>query len=65
LILCADKADEQVELLQLDASGVRLASYLTDLPSRAALKRKLHDAVVLARERLGGQRESPRPDNRE
>ena len=45
LILCADKADEQVELLQLDASGIRVASYLTELPPRAALKRKLHDAV--------------------
>jgi predicted nuclease of restriction endonuclease-like (RecB) superfamily len=65
LILCADKADEQVELLQLDASGIRLASYLTDLPPRAALKRKLHDAVRLARERLGAERELPRADHRE
>lgn len=65
LILCADKADEQVELLQLGARGIRLASYLTDLPPRAALKRKLHDAVVLARERLGAQREVPRADDRE
>ena len=36
LILCADKGDEQVELLQLDKSGIRVASYLTDLPPKAA-----------------------------
>ena len=34
LILCADKGDERVELLQLDKSGIRVASYLTDLPPR-------------------------------
>jgi YhcG PDDEXK nuclease domain len=28
LILCADKSDEYVELLQLDQSGIRVASYL-------------------------------------
>ena len=37
LILCADKGDEQVELLQLDKSGIRVASYLTDLPPRRLL----------------------------
>ena len=34
LILCADKRDEQVERLQLDKSGIRVASYLTELPPR-------------------------------
>jgi hypothetical protein len=52
LILCADKDDEHVELLQLDQSGIRVASYLTDLPPQALLRKKLHDAVVLARARL-------------
>lgn len=52
LILCADKDDEQVELLQLDQSGIRVASYLTDLPPRPLLQKKLHDAVHLARARL-------------
>lgn len=56
LILCADKSEEQVELLQLDKSGIRVASYLTDdLPSRTLLQQKLHDAVMLARERLGSR----------
>ena len=49
LILCADKGDERVELLQLDKSGIRVASYLTDLPPRQLLRRKLHETLVAAR----------------
>jgi predicted nuclease of restriction endonuclease-like (RecB) superfamily len=52
LILCADKSTEHVELLQLEASGIRVAQYLTELPPRELLERKLHDAIQLARERL-------------
>lgn len=52
LILCADKSEEQIELLQLDRSGIRIASYLTDLPPQAVLQKKLHDAITLARARL-------------
>ncbi len=52
LILCADKDDEHVELFQLDRSGIRVASYLTALPPRALLQKKLHDAVRQARARL-------------
>jgi predicted nuclease of restriction endonuclease-like (RecB) superfamily len=55
LILCADKNDEHVELLQLDQSGIRVASYLTELPSQDLLRKKLHDAVRLARARLEAQ----------
>ncbi len=51
LILCADKDDEHVELLQLERSGIRIAAYLTDLPPRPLLEKKLHDAVRLARAR--------------
>jgi predicted nuclease of restriction endonuclease-like (RecB) superfamily len=52
LILCADKGEEQIELLQLDQSGIRVASYLTDLPPQALLRKKLHDAIELAQARL-------------
>ncbi|MBI3292029.1 MAG: DUF1016 domain-containing protein [Elusimicrobia bacterium] len=60
LILCAGKSDEQVELLQLGKSGIRVAHYLTELPPRKVLEKKLHDAIQLARERLAiaqGKRE--------
>ena len=53
LILCADKGEEQVELLQLDRSGIRVASYLTGLPPLPLLRKKLHDTMLLARARLG------------
>ncbi len=52
LILCADKSDEQIELLQLDQSGIRVAAYLTELLPRALLQQKLHAAVAAARARL-------------
>lgn len=52
LILCTNKSEEQIELLQLDRSGIRVASYLTDLPPQAVLQKKLQDAVMLAKARL-------------
>ena len=52
LILCAGKSDEQVELLELEKSGIRVAEYMTELPPRKILEKKLHQAIQLARERL-------------
>ena len=55
LILCAGKSDEQIELLRLDDSGIRVAAYMTELPPREILQKKLHDAVQAARARRDGQ----------
>src|SRR5207302_2629454 len=52
LILCADRSEEHVELLQLDKSGIRVAQYLTELPPRELLEKTLHDSIRRARERL-------------
>jgi predicted nuclease of restriction endonuclease-like (RecB) superfamily len=52
LILCAEKSDERVELLELASRGIRIAEYLTELPPREVLERRLHEAVHLARARL-------------
>jgi predicted nuclease of restriction endonuclease-like (RecB) superfamily len=52
LILCASKSEEQIELLQLAKSGIRVAAYITELPPRELLQKKLHEAVKLARARL-------------
>lgn len=52
LILCAEKSTEHVELLELEASGIRVAEYLTELPPRPLLERKLHDAIALTHQRL-------------
>ena len=53
LILCAGKSEEHVELLQLDKSGIRIADYLTELPARELLQRKLQDALRLAQVQHG------------
>jgi hypothetical protein len=52
LILCAEGGHEQIELLQLDKAGVRVAKYLTELPPRQELERQLHRAVQHASQRL-------------
>ncbi|MBN1817851.1 MAG: DUF1016 family protein, partial [Sedimentisphaerales bacterium] len=53
LILCAGKKEETVRLLDMEGSGIRVASYWTESLPRAELERKLHEAVILARRRLG------------
>ncbi|MGC8643916.1 MAG: PDDEXK nuclease domain-containing protein, partial [Isosphaeraceae bacterium] len=53
LILCAGKSEKHVELLQLDKSGIRVATYLTELPPRRLLERKLREMTAAARARLG------------
>ena len=52
LILCAEKAAEHVEMLELEERGIRVAEYLTDMPPRSLLEKKLHEAIRLAREQL-------------
>jgi len=49
LILCAGKSDEHVELLQLSKTGIRVASYITKLPTKAVLEKTLHRAIQKAR----------------
>jgi predicted nuclease of restriction endonuclease-like (RecB) superfamily len=51
LILCAGKSNERVELLELGKSGIHVAEYLTELPPRDLLERKLHAAIEHARRR--------------
>lgn len=55
LILCAGKNHEAVELLELEKSGIRVAEYLTELPPRKVLEKKLHKAVEHARQRIEGR----------
>lgn len=52
IILCTGKKQEQIELLELDKSGIHVAEYLTVLPSREALQAKLHQSIANARQRL-------------
>ncbi len=52
IILCTGKKQEQIELLELDKSGIHVAEYLTILPPREALEAKLHQSIAKARQRL-------------
>ena len=52
IILCTGKKQEQIELLELDKSGIHVAEYLTVLPPRAELQAKLHQSIAAARKRL-------------
>jgi predicted nuclease of restriction endonuclease-like (RecB) superfamily len=52
IILCTGKKQEQIELLELDKSGIHVAEYLTVLPSREVLQAKLHQSIEIARQRL-------------
>lgn len=52
IILCSGKKQQQIELLELDASGIHVAEYLTALPPKAVLQAKLMDAIERSRERL-------------
>ena len=49
IILCAGKKLEQIELLELDQSGIHVAEYLTVLPPKEVLQAKLQQAIAQAR----------------
>lgn len=52
LLLCTEGSDEQISLLQLDKSGIRVAQYLTELPSKEVLLRQLQKSIEAARENM-------------
>ncbi len=53
LILCSGKSEEHIELLQLDKSNIRVAEYLTLLPSKKVLQNKLQMAIEIAKQKSG------------
>lgn len=64
IILCAGKKEEQIELLELDQSGIHVAEYLTALPPRELLQKKLHAAIEISRARLESKSDEEAPDVR-
>ena len=52
IILCSEKTSEHVELLQLEKSGIRVAQFLTALPSKDIFAKELHKSIKLAREKI-------------
>jgi hypothetical protein len=51
LLLCTECCDEQIELLQPDKSSIKVAQYMTELPSKELLQRKIYKGLEAARQR--------------
>ncbi len=49
LLLCSEGNTEHVELMMLDETDIRVAHYLTELPSKKWFADKLHRALEIAR----------------
>jgi len=46
LLLCTKKNQETIELLKLDESGIHVSEYLTELPPKEVLKKKLQESIA-------------------
>ncbi|SMP87265.1 Predicted nuclease of restriction endonuclease-like (RecB) superfamily, DUF1016 family [Epsilonproteobacteria bacterium SCGC AD-308-E02] len=53
IILCADKNEEQIELLELEQSDIHVAKYLTVLPPKELFEHRLHQAIENAKHKYG------------
>jgi hypothetical protein len=52
LLMCAEGNYEQIELLQLDKSGIRVAEYITELPPKEILQNKLHRLIEMEKKNI-------------
>lgn len=52
LILCTEGNKEQIELLQLDKAGIKVAEYLTELPDKKLLQQKLNQAIEMSKKQM-------------
>ena len=51
LILCTESDSEHIELMNLERDNIRVAEYLTHLPTLESLRARLHRVIELSRER--------------
>lgn len=52
LILCTGKNEEHIELMHLHENNIRVSEYITKLPDKKLLERKLQQAVEIAKEKI-------------
>ena len=52
LILCAEKSQETIELLELNNGSIHVAQYMTKMPPKELLETKLLQAIDNARKQL-------------
>ncbi len=56
LLLCTEGSEEQIELLQLDKSGIKVAQYMTELPPRDVLVQQIQKSLEVAKAKWGNER---------
>jgi len=52
IILCTKASRNQIELMELDKSGIAVAEYWTNLPPKEEFERKINEILIEAKERL-------------
>lgn len=52
ILLCAEKSDSLIELLELRSSGIHVAQYLTELPEKKVLEEQLKKSIQMAKEKF-------------
>ena len=57
LILCAEKSQETIELMELDNGNVHVGQYLTKMQPKELLEQKLSLAIENAKEQLEQRKE--------
>ncbi len=50
LLLCTEGSEEQIELLQLDKAGIKVAQYMTELPPREVLIQQIRKSLDSAKQ---------------
>ena len=55
LLLCTEGSEEQIELLQLDKSGIKVAQYLTELPPRELLQLQIRKSLETVKANMNKQ----------
>ena len=57
MLLCTEGSEEQIELLQLDKAGIKVAKYLTELPPRHVLMQQIQKSLEVAKDRFNNYAE--------
>ncbi len=59
MLLCSEGSDEQIELLELDEAGIKVAQYFTELPSKDVLKKYIAQQKNIAVKQLENKEDNP------
>lgn len=63
IILCTEKSSHQIELLDMDQSGIHVAEYWTELPPKDVFERKIREIVQTSKARYIALQNYKKEDN--